>query len=281
MNSTAMEKWTSKWEDYDFNSEYAAKRIKSAQGAKLTPILVNKDDCFAYFQGGHGRYETFLDYCPCGDSRGGKTPCKHIYRLAMELGILDVPFKTDENAVPVPREEKKSVEDTISLIESFPEDAQRLLLKIASSVSSKEPTFQMAVNGSDAEAIRYMSKYGIVKISSEKEKISFGKKDELLAFLFQNGYEADKKLKKADLEAICTDLFKEKSAEHFGSKIAMKVSVPTDYSSRTIHFYLHRKYGDDLRMGDNGEWIRTQMLQTVLPDDAITEQLIKYGYYSR
>ena len=81
MNEKALKKWKSTWDSSIHESDFAAKRIKSAKSAKLTPVKIDPTDCYGYFQGTHGRYETFLDYCPCGDFHRSKLPCKHIYRL--------------------------------------------------------------------------------------------------------------------------------------------------------------------------------------------------------
>ena len=54
--------WTEVWAQETHETEYALKRIKSAQSAKLTPVEINSNDSYGYFQGSSGRYETFLDY---------------------------------------------------------------------------------------------------------------------------------------------------------------------------------------------------------------------------
>lgn len=83
MNEKALEKWKSSWDLSVHESDYAAKRIKSAKSAKLTPVKIDPVDCYGYFQGAHGQYETWIDSCPCGDFRRSKLPCKHIYRLVL------------------------------------------------------------------------------------------------------------------------------------------------------------------------------------------------------
>lgn len=77
-NPHAIELWNNTWISETHTTEYSAKRIKSAQSAKLTPIRIDTEDMYGYFQGSSGRYETFLDYCSCGDFIRSKLPCKHI-----------------------------------------------------------------------------------------------------------------------------------------------------------------------------------------------------------
>lgn len=48
-------------------------------------------------------YDTSLSECTCGDFQARKLPCKHIYRLAVELGIIEIikraPGGYDKDAV--------------------------------------------------------------------------------------------------------------------------------------------------------------------------------------
>ena len=76
-----------KWNDVHSDPEQV-KRFSSAAEAACTPVLVNSDDNFAYFQSKRGKYETFLDSCNCTDFKRRGLPCKHMYRLAMELHIM-------------------------------------------------------------------------------------------------------------------------------------------------------------------------------------------------
>lgn len=121
MNKNASLLWTSTWESSVHNTEYASKRIKSAKSAKLTPIRINHEEMYGHFQGSHGRYETFLDICPCGDFHRSHLPCKHIYRLAMELGIFDnSDMQTDSLCIVSPKNDiqETSLEELVSILES-------------------------------------------------------------------------------------------------------------------------------------------------------------------
>lgn len=76
------------------NEPEQLKRQKSALEKKCTPVSVDKDTCTAVFKSsGKGFYETTLEKCTCRDYFVRRLPCKHIYRLRMELeGVI-----TDEN----------------------------------------------------------------------------------------------------------------------------------------------------------------------------------------
>lgn len=87
---------SAEWSEWDYchGSKDQEKRLASARAAACTPTFVDVQSAFAYFQGDHGRYETFLDRCDCADFRRRELPCKHMYRLALELGLLPGPYAT-------------------------------------------------------------------------------------------------------------------------------------------------------------------------------------------
>lgn len=83
------------------------KRLKSACDAKLTPVELDREAKTAVFSGDHGVYETRLNFCNCTyygmqQRKGKNIPCKHILRLAMELGLIEGNFKTDPSKVKSP-----------------------------------------------------------------------------------------------------------------------------------------------------------------------------------
>lgn len=82
------------------------RRVKFALSAECTPLSVDPASASAAFVGSHGeRYHTELSFCPCSDFsiRGQSAPCKHMYRLAMELSLFPSEgMATDVNA-PVVR----------------------------------------------------------------------------------------------------------------------------------------------------------------------------------
>lgn len=65
-------------------------RRKKALSGELTPFEKNVDDKVFRFSGSEGSvYTTTLDECTCPDFaiQGGVKPCKHMIRMAMELGL--------------------------------------------------------------------------------------------------------------------------------------------------------------------------------------------------
>lgn len=66
-------------------------RKRKALSAELTPVSIDEKAQTAKFAGSEGDvYNTSLDTCTCVDftmNLGGYSPCKHMIRLAMELGL--------------------------------------------------------------------------------------------------------------------------------------------------------------------------------------------------
>ena len=72
-------------EEVDSHPEQV-KRIEKAKGIKMTPISIDYMSQTAIFSGsGKNPYETTVVSCTCRDYFVRRLPCKHIYRLRMEL----------------------------------------------------------------------------------------------------------------------------------------------------------------------------------------------------
>ena len=68
------------------NSPDQQKRIASAKKSTCTPVSLDPSACTGTFKGSSGTHTTALDHCSCVDFNRRRLPCKHMYRLAMELG---------------------------------------------------------------------------------------------------------------------------------------------------------------------------------------------------
>lgn len=66
-------------------------RQKSACNNQLTPLSIDQDNELGYFK----NYKTSLESCTCRDFILRKLPCKHMYRLAYELKVFQLPFKVE------------------------------------------------------------------------------------------------------------------------------------------------------------------------------------------
>lgn len=264
---TAEDLWKSTWNPSTHETEYAQKRIKSAKSAKLTPIKIDIDDMYGYFQGSHGKYETWLNTCPCGDFRRSRLPCKHIYRLAMELGVFQGDYKSDASFIPSVRSEQFSLADTVSVIESLSENAQKLLLGIALSTSTAMPNYSAL----PSQELTDLINSGIVCKRNGMRDFNYGNANELKRNLKSLNLDYDKKMKIDQLKKYCTDNYPDQMATVYDEMIV--VYIPDYYIRRNVHFYLHRKWDYSYDYG-------CPVIKTTLPEDAITKELIKRGYYN-
>lgn len=79
-------------------------KLENAVKAQLTPVEFDAEAGYAEFSSRHGYYRTTLTDCRtkngyCGDGY----PCKHMYRLAMQLGLIPGDFKNDLSKVTYQR----------------------------------------------------------------------------------------------------------------------------------------------------------------------------------
>ena len=86
-----------KWEWGNVEAGRAVRAVK----VKVVSLDLNNDDPAGKFIGSNGNeYTCTLDDCTCPDfaineRKGKRQPCKHIIRLAMEIGILNREGRTD------------------------------------------------------------------------------------------------------------------------------------------------------------------------------------------
>ena len=93
------------------------KRLDSARAAACTPLQVSQGGGTAEFKGSGGVYQTSLNSCSCEDFRRRNLPCKHMYRLALELGLIPGPFSSYLHG-------GYDWKQVIDIAESFPEEVQ-------------------------------------------------------------------------------------------------------------------------------------------------------------
>jgi hypothetical protein len=80
------------WENIDHKDPEQLKRQKYARRVGI--VMINKKEKAGIFEGSCGSiYNASLESCTCTDFEQRKLPCKHIYRLAYELGIIERPPK--------------------------------------------------------------------------------------------------------------------------------------------------------------------------------------------
>lgn len=86
------------WEESVHESSDQQKRLNSARLAATSPLSVDAENqCAVFKSSGQNPYNTTLNSCTCVDFFRRKLPCKHIYRLAMEIGSISAEYKEGKN----------------------------------------------------------------------------------------------------------------------------------------------------------------------------------------
>lgn len=127
------------------------KRLNSAQQSKTSPTSIDREHETGVFYGsGKLPYQTSLAACTCNDFVKRKKPCKHIYRLAMELGIIPLDYKTGRSSGER-NEAQISFEDSIALVEQLSEAAQKHIENMLYYTSERVDDRQRAVTCYDLD----------------------------------------------------------------------------------------------------------------------------------
>lgn len=103
------------------------KRITSAKSSKTTPSSVDKENLSGTFPGsGATPYTTTLTSCTCIDFSRRHLPCKHIYRLAIELGVLNETAQTGMNKNTY-LASQFTLEQAVAELENLTDSAQHII----------------------------------------------------------------------------------------------------------------------------------------------------------
>ena len=165
------------------------KREESALDKKLTPLEIDYTENTGVFNGAFtSRYATTLYNCECEDFRRRKVPCKHIYRLAMELelfpGLDKAKSINPKELTARDMEESLNVDDVLKIISILSEEDQVSFAYICYQCGNQNKNGPVEVEGplidwlisagllsrdmSADNSLRYMKKADIVRIFGDK-----------------------------------------------------------------------------------------------------------------
>lgn len=113
--------WSATWAANIHTTEEQKKRIESGKTAACTPTFLDKNNYCANFHGRRGNYETHLISCTCTDFSRRSLPCKHIYRLAFELGLLSGSVSSYSHG-------GYTWKEAVDIVEKYPESVQEEFL---------------------------------------------------------------------------------------------------------------------------------------------------------
>lgn len=77
------------WEESVHNDYEQIKRVAFMQRIKSENVTIYPEKKSAKIVGTDGTYNVTLNSCTCHDFEARQLPCKHIYKLASELGYLE------------------------------------------------------------------------------------------------------------------------------------------------------------------------------------------------
>lgn len=260
------------WSDCH-NSPDQVKRIASAKKAACTPTFLDQTTLSGTFKGSSGNHTTYLDKCSCIDFNRRRLPCKHMYRLAMELELFGGDFSSDKTAIV---EKKTPISQTVELVESFTDEQQLLLLDVIRHISPFGTKYCLSVS----DDLSVLLNHDLIKSVSEPGLIlPKYKKPELVELAHSFDLNETKGLLKTDLITYIVDNAGQKLLES-----NLKYIVVTGVSNikyKKLLMYLHRKFEEQSYFDVPEGTEPLPLSQTVLPNDDVTELLIQYGYYHR
>ena len=229
-----------------------------AQLAETSPIPGSLDTVkkTARFYGSKV-YDVSLSFCPCGAFRG-KHPCKHIYRLAMELGIIDLPYKTGISKGER-NETQASVEDCIAVLEQLSVEAQleikQMLYSCTASKSKPRTSAYLCKKTSLIDELRKCPLL-VENAFPASEILSSMKRDELNNVVDSCGV-PDPPKKKASKAIVSAWLLENVSniSDFLPHYASFSFGSHFEKSQRSVYSYLLRKFDDDTLMLEDGSII--------------------------
>ena len=289
--SEMMKMFREKWNKWGtrLTAEGQDKRLISAQKAETTPLAVDYENGTGEFSGSSGRYKTDLHTCTCRDFSIRHAPCKHIYRLAIELGLLEKAVETDKNKIRVPNIEGFSLKDTIKQLELTSIDAQLVFKNfLYECLYRGKNNFAFSSDRSTDEL--KMAGF-IIQADNLKSLLSGFTRTEINAITKYNnidGYKRNQK-KETIIDFIVSNIDNALIKTAFSAKIVFTLNPYYRKNIRKTYSYLLRKFDWDEMLHEdvNSGLIQipkgahfTQMngtLKLAFPDDEITELLNTYN----
>ena len=277
------EKWDA-WGDIHTDPDQQ-KRIARAYKADCTPLSISEEDCTGIFQGSHGRYATTLTDCNCVDFKRRKIPCKHMYRLAIDLGLFGnkSQAKSDQFARKVPKGEREELAiSMISRIENYPDEIQVEIKKILLDYlyHNHKPAYY-----EDARKLFCTVEDGLFQGDPCRSHFLDGyirklRKDEIVELVKTNGDEfpPDCKKKEDMINWVISN------TDKYGEKLlpyCLKITPTPEMNqvALSIYKYLHRKFDEEAHkeLFFDPEDGCTKWLEKGFPDDFETGLLNLFG----
>lgn len=283
------------WPQAIHETQDQEKRLKIAKSSKTTPASIDKENQTAIFpSSGKNAYKTTLESCSCGDFISRRRPCKHIYRLAIELGLLDEAAESGLN-----RNLQMPLEEAVAELENLTDEAQ---------ISVKEFLYESLYGGKCEFPVLVNAQTAVLKscdlletVDSLNSALRVFKRNQTIKILDEHNIKGFKrKMKRDDLISWCIENIPDPWSI-FPEVVVFRFSERFERARRTTYQYLLRKYDWDLYFDENAEIIKIPhgaVLEGVtvnispegnsvvggnpsicnFPDDRITKLLTLYGH---
>ena len=276
------------WDSVIHTQPDQIKRMASARKKDTSPSSVDKETKSAIFPGsGKNPYTTSLNECTCGDFLRRHLPCKHIYRLAMELGIMDGRFNSGLN-----KNLALSLQESVAIIENFTDEQEQFIKRLLPQLIAGKNPVEEYISGALEPVLS--CPLLVFAPSSLKSILNDYRKTDIEAMLSQIQRLPDKKLLKGDLITYCCDKIPELRLQ-LPSKYIITASEQFGKSIRKTYTYLCRKYdwmsiydenmvcfivpyGSDDASGILGNCLHGLNGLYCFPNDEITALLSFYGH---
>lgn len=86
---TSSENLWSKWDACSDSEQQQSRMMRAASGEVVVKSIDKKARCAQFV--GSKTYKTTLSSCSCPDFRKRRIPCKHMYKLASDLDLVQLP----------------------------------------------------------------------------------------------------------------------------------------------------------------------------------------------
>lgn len=279
VTATNIENWR-KWKSVH-NTPDQERRVDRAYHADNAPLSISVEDGSGKFQGRSDRYETTLEHCTCMDFCRRNLPCKHMYRLAIELGCFGdkSKAKNDQYARKVPKGVWSDfIIHLIGTIENYHDKEQIAIKGVLLDVLYHQ---KKSVIFEDASVIKNAIDDGIltgrVCYSHFIRKM---RKCDMLDAIETQGDILPEKCKLARDIAVWLIANQDKYGPLlFPNCMEVSLGPELDQCSLSVYKYLHRKYDETAYMETryNLETGETHWVAKELPDDFETGLLNLFG----
>ncbi len=285
-----------KWPENVHATAEQQKRLESAKSSKTTPAHIDKENEKGIFPGrGSTDYHTTLESCTCVDFARRKLPCKHIYRLAIELGRLkeSVDIGTNRNILMKSQIELK---DAVAELENLDDSGQHIVRNfLEQSLTLKATEFSVLA---DCSSDGLLSCALLELINAPDIALRLFKRNQIIQILDMHNISGFKRnASQSNLISWCLENIKT-IWDIFPKVYVFQFSEYFQKARKNVYKYLCRKYDweygylesetqgvkEILVPGDTeyGHSVSTteDNYQVVchFPDDEITELLTLYGH---